>query len=158
MLEAIQAGIKEAMRAKDKLRLQVLRSLLNDMKNAGIEKKGAEGLTAEVASPAEFLEEADLLKVVRSAAKRRNESAEQYRSGGRDDLAAAEEAELAILEEFLPQPLSAEEVAALVAAAIQEAGAASMQDMGKVMKIATPQAAGRADGKVLSAEVRKQLG
>ena len=157
MLDRIQSDIKDAMRAKEKERLTVLRSLLNDMKNAGIEKKGAQGLTEEVASPAEYLDEADMLKVIRGSAKRRRESAEQYREGGREDLAEKEDRELAILEEFLPKPLTDEEVTALVAEAIAESGAASMQEMGKVMKIATERAAGRADGKVLSAAVRAQL-
>ena len=157
MLERIQQGIKDAMRAQEKLRLSVLRSLLNDLKNAGIDKKGAEGLTAEVASPAEYLGEEDMLRVVRGAAKRRRESAEQYRAGNRDDLAVQEEAELVILEEFLPKALSEAEVAALVDAAVAETGASAMSDLGKVMKLATERAAGRADGKAISAAVRARL-
>jgi len=158
MLDRIQQEIKQAMRGKEKQRLTVLRSLLNDLKNAGIDKKGAQGLTDEVGSPAEYLEEAEMTKVVQAAAKRRRESTEQYRAGGREDLAAAEEAELAILEEFLPQPLSDEEVAAMVEAAVTETGAAEMADMGRVMKLLTERAAGRADGKALSAAVRARLG
>lgn len=158
MLDVLQAGIKDAMRAQDKHRLTVLRSLLNDLKNAGIDKKGAQGLTEAVGSPAEYLDGEEMLKVVRAAAKRRRESAELYRGGGREELAAAEEAELVILEEFLPKALGDAEVQALVAAAIAEVGATSMQDMGKVMKLATERAEGRADGKVLSAAVRAQLG
>lgn len=158
MLDRIKTGVKDAMRSKSKERLSVLRSLLSDMMNAGIDKKGAEGLTAEVESPADYLDEADMLKVVRGAAKRRRESAEQYREGGRVDLAEKEDRELTILNEFLPKALSNEEVDALVRAAVEESGATTMQEMGKVMKIATEQAAGRADGKVLSAAVRAQLG
>ena len=158
MLDRIQQGIKEAMRGKEKERLTVLRSLLNDLKNAGIDKKGAQGLTAEVGSPAEYLDDEEMTKVVRSAAKRRRESAEQYREGGREDLAAKEDSERAILEEFLPQPLSEEEVAAMVEQAVAETGAAEMADMGRVMKLLTERAAGRADGKVLSSAVRARLG
>lgn len=158
MIERLQAEIRTAMRDKAKDRLSLLRSLLNDLKNAGIEKKGAQGLTEEVASPTDYLEEEEMQKVVRAAAKRRRESSTLYREGGRDDLAVVEEAELAILEEFLPKQLDEEEVRALVAEAIAETGASGMQEMGKVMKVATERAAGRADGKVLSAAVRAQLG
>ena len=157
MLDLIQQGIKDAMRAQAKLRLSVLRSLLNDLKNAGIDKKGAQGLTAEVASPAEYLDEQEMQRVVRGAAKRRRESAEQYRAGNRADLAEQEEAELVILEEFLPRALSEAEVVALVDAAVVESGASAMSEMGMVMKIVTERAAGRADGKALSAAVRARL-
>lgn len=158
MLQKLSDSIKDAMRAKDKLRTQTLRSIMNDFKNAGIEKKGRDGLTQEVDSPAEFLDEAEMIKVIQGAAKRRRESAEQYIAGDRQDLADKEVLELAILEEFLPKALTAEELEVLVKEAIAEIGATSMADMGKVMKAAQPKIAGRADGKTVSTMVRGLLG
>ena len=158
MLNRLSDSIKDAMRAKDKLRTQTLRSIMNDFKNAGIEKKGRDGLTEEVASPAEYLEEPEMVKVLQGAAKRRRESAEQYVAGGRPELAEKEEAELAILAEFLPAALTAEELEAMVKETIAELGASSMADMGKVMKAVQPKIAGRADGKAVSGVVRELLG
>jgi uncharacterized protein YqeY len=157
MLERLSVEIKQAMRDKAKDRLQMLRSMLNDLKNAGIEKKGRDGLTDEVASPAEYLEEAEMVKVLQGAAKRRRESAEQYREGGRPELAEKEEAEIAILEEFLPAALAPEELAALVAEAVAEVGANGPADMGKVMKAVQPRVAGRADGRTVSSAVKEAL-
>jgi uncharacterized protein YqeY len=157
MLERLSVEIKQAMRDKAKDRLQMLRSMLNDLKNAGIEKKGRDGLTEEVASPAEYLEEPEMVKVLQGAAKRRRESAEQYREGGRPELAEKEEAEIAILEEFLPAALAPEELAALVAEAVAEVGAGGPADMGKVMKAVQPRVAGRADGRTVSSAVKEAL-
>lgn len=157
MLSKLNDEIKQAMRDKAKLRLQTLRSMMSDLMNAGIEKKGAKGLTEEVASPAEFLEDAEMVKVLQSAAKRRRESIEQYEAGGRPELAAQEKEELSILGEFLPKELGSEELKALVEAAIAEVGAGSMADMGKVMKAVQPLVAGRADGKAISAVVKELL-
>lgn len=157
MLERLSVEIKQAMRDKAKDRLQMLRSMLNDLKNAGIEKKGRDGLTDEVASPAEYLEEPEMVKVLQGAAKRRRESAEQYREGGRPELAEKEEAEIAILEEFLPAALAPEELAALVAEAVAEVGASGPADMGKVMKAVQPRVAGRADGRTVSTAVKEAL-
>ena len=157
MLDRLSVEIKQAMRDKAKDRLQMLRSMLNDLKNAGIEKKGRDGLTDEVASPAEYLEEAEMVKVLQGAAKRRRESAEQYREGGRPELAEKEEAEIAILEEFLPAALAPEELAALVAEAVAEVGANGPADMGKVMKAVQPRVAGRADGRTVSSAVKEAL-
>jgi uncharacterized protein YqeY len=158
VLEKLTEGIKDAMRAKDKLRTVTLRSILSDLKNAGIEKKGREGLSGEVASPADYLDEQEMIRTIQSAAKRRRESMEQYLAGDRPELAAKEELELAILEEFLPKALAPEEIEVLVQEAIAEVGAASMADMGKVMKAVQPRIAGRADGKTVSGVVRGLLG
>jgi|FLOH01.1.fsa_nt_gi uncharacterized protein len=158
MLDKLTNSIKDAMRAKDKLRTQTLRSILNDFTNAGIDKKGREGLTQEVASPAEFLTSAEMIQVLQSAAKRRRESAEQYLAGHRQDLADKENVELLILAEFLPQALSAVELEVLIKETIAEIGATSMAEMGLVMKAAQPKIAGRADGKAISAVVRELLG
>ncbi|MHC4380251.1 MAG: GatB/YqeY domain-containing protein [Planctomycetota bacterium] len=157
MLSKLKDEIKQAMRDKAKLRLQTLRSMMNDLKNAGIEKKGRKGLTEEVASPAELLEEPEMVKVLQSAAKRRRESIEQYEAGGRPELAEKEKEELGILTEFLPKALDADALKSLVADAIAEVGAGSMADMGKVMKAVQPKVAGRADGGAISAVVKELL-
>lgn len=157
MIQKLNDEIKQAMRDKAKARLQTLRSMMNDLKNAGIEKKGNQGLTEEVASPAEYLEEPEMVKILQSAAKRRRESIEQYVEGGRPELAEKEEEELKILAEFLPKALSEDDLRTLVAEAIAAVGAGSMADMGKVMKEAQPKIAGRADGKAVSSMVKELL-
>jgi uncharacterized protein len=139
--------IKEAMRARDTAKLGALRMLKAALMNASIEKLGA----------GNHLEDPDALAVVRKEIKKRQDSVEAFEKGGRPEQAAAERAEIEILAAYLPQGLSEEELAALVSEAIAEAGATTAQQMGAVMKIATAKAAGRADGKALSTEVRKQL-
>ncbi|PCJ53046.1 MAG: glutamyl-tRNA amidotransferase [Planctomycetota bacterium] len=158
MLQRLTDEIKQAMRDKAKLRLQTLRSIMNDFKNSGIEKKGAKGLTQEVASPAEFLDESEMVKIIQGAAKRRREAAEQFVLGDRPELAAKEEEELTILQEFLPEAMGEDELKGLVAEAIAEVGASSMADMGKVMAIVKDKVDGRAEGGVISAIVRGMLG
>jgi len=158
MLDRLKEDMKSAMRAKEKARLTVIRSIQAELKNAGIEKKGNQGLTEEVESPAHYLDDNEQLAVLRSMVKKRRDSAEQYDQGGREDLRDIELSEITVIEEYLPQALSAEEVEALVKDAIAEVGAESMADMGKVMKAVQPKAAGRADGKVLSDAVRRLLG
>ena len=158
MLDRLKEDMKSAMRAKEKARLTVIRSIQAELKNAGIEKKGNEGLTAEVESPAHYLSEGEQLAVLRSMVKKRRDSAEQYEQGGREDLRDIELSEIEVIEQYLPQPLSTEEIEALIQEAIAEVGASSMADMGKVMKAAQPKAAGRADGKILSDTVRRLLG
>jgi len=158
MLDRLKEDMKSAMRAKEKARLTVIRSIQAELKNAGIEKKGNQGLTEEVESPAHYLDDNEQLAVLRSMVKKRRDSAEQYDQGGREDLCDIELSEITVIEEYLPQALSAEEVEALVKDAIAEVGAESMADMGKVMKAVQPKAAGRADGKVLSDAVRRLLG
>ena len=158
MLDRLKEDMKSAMRAKEKARLTVIRSIQAELKNAGIEKKGNQGLTAEVESPAHYLDDNEQLAVLRSMVKKRRDSAEQYDQGGREDLRDIELAEITVIEDYLPQALSVDEVEALVQEAIAEVGAESMADMGKVMKAVQPKAAGRADGKVLSDAVRRLLG
>lgn len=158
MLQRLNDEIKQAMRDKAKLRLQTLRSIMNDFKNGGIEKKGVKGLTQEVASPAEHLDEPEMVKIIQSAAKRRREAAEQFKAGDRLELAAQEEEELTILEEFLPAAMGEDELKAIIAAAIAEVGASSMADMGKVMKVVQGKVAGRAEGGAISGIVRGLLG
>jgi uncharacterized protein YqeY len=143
----IDNDLKEAMKAKQADRLAVIRMLKSALKLAAIEQGGAEAR----------LEDTAALAIVRKELKKRQDSIEQFTKGGREDLAEKERAEAAILEAYLPQPLGAEELAALVRAAIAEAGATSKAQMGAVMKIAVARAAGRADGKALSAAVNAAL-
>ena len=97
------------------------------------------------------------LQVLQRERKRRNEAAEAFRSGGREEQAQAEEQELAVLEEFMPEPLSEEELEEIVDDAIAEVGATSMRDIGRVMADVMPQVAGRADGSAVSQLVREKL-
>lgn len=145
--ERIDQDLKEAMKAKEADKLAVLRMLKAALKNAAIEKGGA---TAQ-------LEESEALAIVRKQAKQRQDSIAGFEKGHRPELAEKEKQELVLLNEYLPKALSAEEMTALVRESIAEAGAASKARMGAVMKIASAKAAGRADGRMLSAEVQKQL-
>jgi uncharacterized protein len=158
MLQRLNQEMKTAMKARDKQRLAVIRSIQAELKNSGIEKKGKQGLTAEVNSPAEYLDESEILKVLNGMVKRRKDSAEQYAKGDRQDLVDIELAEITFIEAYLPQAMSAEEIEILIQESIAEAGAESMADMGKVMKVAQPKAAGRADGKLMAEAVRRLLG
>jgi uncharacterized protein len=143
----IDADLKEAMKAQQAERLGVLRMLKAALKNAAIEKGGIHF----------ELSDADATAVVRKELKKRQDSIESFTKGGRPELAAKETSEAAILASYLPQALSAEELAALVAACIAEAGATSKAQMGAVMKLAVEKSAGRADGKALSAVVAAAL-
>jgi len=148
LFERIDTDLKDAMRAKDAMRLGVLRMLKSALKYGAIEKSGAD---AE-------LGDADAVQVIRKQAKQRQDSIESFEKGGRAELAEKEKAELAILNSYLPQQLSAEELAKVVSEAIAEVGATSKAQMGAVMKALQAKVAGRADGKSLSQEVQKQLG
>jgi uncharacterized protein len=143
----LDGDIKDAMRAKEVAKLGVLRMLKSAVMNAAIEKGGA----------GTILDDAEATAVIRREVKKRQDSIESFDKAGRAELAAKERAEIEILNAYLPQALSAEEIAALVTAAIAEAGATSRKEMGAVMKIANAKAAGRVDGKTLSAEVQRLL-
>ena len=143
----IDQDIKAAMMAREAAKLGVLRMLKTSLMNAAIEKGGA----------GSALEDADALAIVRKEVKKRQDSVEAFEKGGRPEMAATEKAEIELLNAYLPQQLSAAEVEALVKSSIAEAGATSRKDMGAVMKILNEKAAGRADGRTLSAEVQKQL-
>jgi uncharacterized protein len=147
LLARLDSDIKDAMRAKAMDRLGVLRMLKSSIKAYAIEK----GLADEA------VDEPTSLSIVRMEMKKRQDSVEAFEKGGRTDLADKEKAEAAILAAYLPQPLSADEVEALVKAAIAEVGATSKAQMGAVMKVATEKAAGRADGRALSTVVGKLL-
>jgi uncharacterized protein YqeY len=140
----IEDEIKEAMKARDAERRDALRLIVNALKNS--EK--------ELQRP---LSEDEELQVLQRERKRRVEAAEAFRSGGHPDRAEAEERELAILEEFMPEPLSEDEIEDIVDDAIAEVGATSMADLGRVMADVMPQTAGRADGSVVSQMVREKL-
>jgi hypothetical protein len=143
----IDQDIKEAMKARQADRLNVLRMLKSSLKLASIEQGGAEAR----------LDESAALAIVRKEMKKRQDSIESFEKGNRPELAAKEKAEAAMLQEYLPQPLTAEELGQLVTAAIAEVGATSKAQMGQVMKLATERAAGRVDGRALSAAVGAQL-
>jgi len=141
--EQLVEAMKIAMKARDNLRLSTIRMARTALKNAEIEAR-------------EGLDEAAAIKVLSTLVKQRREAAEAYR-GTRPDLAEKEELEVAVLQEFLPAQLDETALQRLVARAISESGATSMRDMGAVMKLITPQTTGRADGKLVSEMVRKQL-
>ena len=143
----IDEDLKDAMRSKDADRLSVLRLLKAALKNAAIERLGADG----------ELNDADAVAVIRKQVKQRQDSIESFGKGGRADLVEKEKAEIAMLNNYLPQAMSAEELTKIVADTIREAGATSRVQMGTVMKALQPKIAGRADGKTLSTEVARQL-
>ncbi|MHA3773760.1 GatB/YqeY domain-containing protein [Verrucomicrobiota bacterium sgz303538] len=143
----IDNDLKEAMKAREADRLAVLRMLKTALKNASIEQGGADARLDDVAAMA----------VVRKEMKKRQDAVEGFEKGGRPELAAKERLEAEILQGYLPQPLTPEELQKLVADCIAEVGATSKAQMGAVMKLATERAAGRADGKALSAAVAAQL-
>jgi uncharacterized protein len=143
----VDNDIKDAMRARETVRLNALRMLKSAMKNAAIEKGGAETI----------LDDAEASGVIRKQIKQRQDAIEGFEKGGRLELAATERAEIEVLSAYLPAALSPDEVTALAREAIAEAGATAKQQMGAVMKIATAKAAGRADGKTLSQSVQKLL-
>ena len=135
------------MREKNATKLGVLRMLKAAITNAAIEKSGAQGQ----------LSDADATQVIRKQVKQRQDSIESFEKGGRAELAAKEKEELSILQTYLPQAMSADEVSKVVRETIAEAGASSKAQMGAVMKALQTKVGGRVDGKTLSAEVQKQL-
>jgi len=146
--EKIDSDLKEAMRAKEAERLSVLRMVKSAMMNATIEKHGAGGKLAD----------SDSIAVLRKQVKQRQDSVAGFEKGGRPELAEKERREIGILSSYLPQPLTAEEVARIVQVAIAESGASSKAQMGQVMRIVNEKVAGRADGRTLSEAVQKALG
>lgn len=145
--QQIDSDLKDAMRAKDAAKLGVLRMLKSALKYAAIEKSGAEG----------ELDEAEATAVIRKQVKQRHDSIESFEKGGRAELAEKEKGELAILHNYLPAAMSADDIARLVRETIAEVGATSRAQMGAVMKALGPKVAGSADGKTLSQEVQRQL-
>lgn len=143
--DQIRADLKEAMKAKEKERTGTIRMLL-----AAIQTAETEGSKHEV-------DDAEIQKIIAREIKKRRESADIYKTNGRDDLAEAELTEASILEVYQPKQLDDDELAKLIDEAIAETGAESMAQMGQVMKAATTKAEGRADGKRLSEAVKARL-
>lgn len=136
--------MKDAMRSQDKLRLSTIRMLLSAVKNKEIDLRVK--LTDE-----------EVIETITSQVKQRRDSIEQFTNAGRLDLVEKEEAELKILQGFLPKQLTPEEIDPEVEKAVAEAEASGMKDLGKVMKLLMPRVAGRADGKLVSEKVRERL-
>ncbi|MBA4607387.1 GatB/YqeY domain-containing protein [Aeromicrobium sp. Marseille-Q0843] len=147
--DQLRDDLNTALKSRDALRTSVIRMVLAAITNAEVAGKEARELTDD-----------DVLTVLSSEAKKRRESATAFDEGNRPELADKERAEAAILAEYLPEPLSDEEISALVAGVIEQTGAAGegMKAMGKVMGAVTAQTKGRADGGAVAAEVRRQLG
>ena len=142
----LRTDLNDAMRARDQVRLRTLRMALTSITNEEVSGDSARELSDD-----------EVLKVLTREAKKRREAAEAFAAAGRADQAEAERAEGDVLAGYLPAQLSDDELAGLVQAAIAETGAAGMAGMGKVMKVVTPQVAGRADGARVAAEARRQL-
>ena len=145
MKQTIHDAMKEAMRAKDKARLGAIRLMQAEFKRIEVDERIE-------------IDDARVLAVLDKMVKQRRDSINQYESAGRQELADIEIAEIAVIQDFLPAALSDEEIAEMIAAAIDQTGASSMADMGKVMGAASAKFAGRADGKAISALVRSNLG
>jgi len=144
LIDRIKEEQKLAMKAKDKPRLGTIRLAMSEIRRREVDERIT--LTDE-----------DIVVILTKMVKQRRDSAAQYESAGRQDLADAEQAEITVLEEFMPQPLSDEEVAALLDKAIADSNAQSMQDMGKVMGLLKPQIQGRADMGKVSGLVKAKL-
>ncbi|GEM78354.1 GatB/YqeY domain-containing protein [Vibrio superstes] len=144
LIDNLKEEQKSAMRAKDKARLGTIRLALSAIKQREVDER----IT---------LSDDDIVAIMVKMVKQRRDSVAQYESADRQDLADVEKAEITVLEEFMPQPLSEEEVSVLIENAITESGAADMQDMGKVMGVLKPQIQGRADMGKVSGLVRSKL-
>lgn len=145
--DQLTTDMKTAMKAKDKVALGTIRTLKSAIKNEAIEQGGADTV----------LDDAAIIVVIRRQIKQRQDSITQFTENGRPELAETEQNEVNVLEKYLPTPLTAEEVEALVAEAVAETGASSKADMGKVMGLMQKKADGRIDGKTISQAVMKAL-
>ena len=144
MLDQLQEELKIAMKAGEKAKMMGLRNIIGKIKAAQIDK--GETLTDE-----------ETLKILKTAAKQLKESLDQYRKGGRDDLAEKEAFELTLLEKYLPEQLSEEQIRQIVKNIVKNTGSGSMQDMGKVMGATMQELAGSADGKIVQKIVQEEL-
>jgi len=143
--QKLSDDLKQAMRSGDKVRRSVIRLLMAAISNAEIARRAA-------------LEDADILGIIAKEARQRQESIEAFKQGNRQDLVDKEEAELAILQEYLPQQMSREEIVEAARRVIEEVGAQGLGDKGKVMPKLIPQLKGRADGREINAVVTELLG
>ncbi len=146
LMEEMNEALKAAMKAGRKDEVGIYRMLLSEVKRLAIDRKERDEVTDEI-----------VVDAMTKALKSRKESVSQYRAGGREDLAEKEETEIAVIEKYLPEALSEDEITALVDEAIAETGAESPKEMGKVMKALMPKVKGRADGKVVSRLVTERL-
>jgi uncharacterized protein YqeY len=149
--ERIVGDLTAAMKAKDAQQLGVVRMLKSRIMEAEVEQRSRKG-------PGYVLDDQECVAVIATYAKQRRDSIEAYRKGGKEDLATKEEAELAIIQQYLPAQMSEDDVRRIVAAAISESGATSAKDMGAIMKLVMPKLKGGADGAVVSRIVRELLG
>jgi len=140
LIDQVKSDTAVALKSGDRERVQALRLITNELQKAAKEQS-----------------DGDETAVLQRERKRRLEAAQAYADAGREDLAAGERREAAIIEEYMPEQLSDEELHAIVGDAVAESGASSPQDMGKVMSLVMPQVQGRADGKRVSAVVREKL-
>jgi uncharacterized protein YqeY len=143
--ERIDSDLKDAMRAKEELKLSVLRMIKSAVKYK------------EVEGEKNVLDDTGVLNVLTTMVKQRRDSVEEYKKGNRLDLSEKEEKEIVIIQAYMPQQLSAAELTTEVAAAIKETGAKGPKDMGALMKVLTPKLKGKAEGKAISEEVKAQL-
>lgn len=146
LFDQVSEDIKKAMLAKDKVALDALRGIKKEFLEAKTAKGGDGELHDEAA-----------LKILQKMVKQRKESAEMYLNANRGDLADNELAQVKIIEQYLPQPMTEEELTAALNAIIEQTGAVGPQDMGKVMGVATKQLAGKAEGKIISMKVKELL-
>ncbi|ACO04575.1 MAG TPA: GatB/YqeY domain-containing protein [Persephonella sp.] len=144
LLKKLQDEMKAAMKSGDKEKLSTIRMLISEIKKVQIDQK-------------KELSDDEIIAVIQRYAKQRKESIKQYREAGREDLAQKEEKELQIVQQFLPQPLTEEEIEKIVEETIKELNASSMKDMGKVMKAVMEKVKGRAEGAVVSSIVKSKL-
>ena len=147
--DRLRTDLTTAMKARDEVRSSTLRMVLTSITNAEVAGKEQRELSDD-----------DIIGVLSTEAKKRREAATAFEEGGRAEMAAKEKAEAAVIADYLPQQLTAEEIAGIVTAAVEQVGAADegMKAMGRVMGVVQPQVKGRADGGAVAAEVRRQLG
>ena len=144
ILERLKADLKEAMKAKDITKRDTIRMVMSAVKQIEVDER-------------RDVSEEDMIKILQKAIKQREDAIGFAKEGGRDDLIKANESEIAILEKYLPKQLSDEELESTVKSIIDEVGATSMKEMGKVMGVATKKLAGKADGKRINQTVKKLL-
>ncbi len=174
LLEQLQQDLKEAMRSKEEPRLTTIRSLRAALKNEEVTKRAQErtkvqrqlaqergvnvdAITADELPQGEPLTDAEMLQVVQREVKKRQDAAETFRKVGREDAAAAEEAEISVLKGYLPQQMSVEELRPLIQGVVQEVGATSKADLKKVMPVVMARFKDRAEGRVLNQLVQEAL-
>ncbi len=150
MVDELQNDLRKAQLARDETRVSTLRLLLSEIKNEEITLRLRSGQESQISNE-------DIIKVIQHEVKKRKEAAEGFRKGGRENSALREEAELAVLQGYLPEALSNEELTKLVDRAINELGASSTADMGKVIGAVMDKVAGRTDGGTVSALVKDKL-